>query len=75
MRRIFFGIVALGAGIAALHFTSRWLQVKDSSGCMTDPRCQERVQRGGTTRDDRRTAIGLFVLAGVCVWLASGKDH
>jgi hypothetical protein len=75
MRRIFFGLVALGAGVGALHFTGRWLQVRDSSGCFGDANCQRRVQRGGDTRNDRQLAIGLFVLTGLSVWIAAGREH
>lgn len=74
MRRIFFGVVGIGAGLAAIHFAGRFLQVRESSGCYGDPRCMQMVQRGGETRSDRQYAIGLFVLAGVCIWMAAGKD-
>ncbi|MBS2031937.1 MAG: hypothetical protein JST54_28830 [Deltaproteobacteria bacterium] len=75
MRRIFFGMCALGSGLAALHFTSRWLQLKDTSDCMGDASCEHMALRGGVTHNDRQVAIGLFVLTGICVWVASGKDH
>ena len=74
MKRIFFGLLAIGAGLGALHFTSRWLQVSDSTGCYGDNACMHRVQRGGTTRSDRQVAIGLFVLCGISVWLVAGSD-
>jgi hypothetical protein len=75
MRRLFFGLVALAAGVGALHFLSRWLQIRDSSACMTDPRCQQRVQRGGEQGSDRQKAIALFALAGISIWVSASRSH
>ena len=75
MKRIFFGLQALAAGVGCLHFLSRWLQIRDSTACFTDPRCQQRVQRGGEQRSDREKAIGLFALAGISIWVAASRGH
>lgn len=74
MRRIFFGLLAIGSGLVALHFTSKWLQIRDATGCYTDAECQHRVQRGGETHSDKQMAIGLFALAGISIWIAGGRD-
>lgn len=75
MKRVFFGLLALGAGVGALHFLGRWLQIRDSTACNGDARCQQRVQWGGESRRDREKTIGLFLLAGFAVWQAGGRDH
>ena len=75
MKRLFFGLLALASGLGALHFLSRWLQISDSTACYGDPRCQHQVQRGGQTRGDREKSIGLFVLAGVFIWVAGSRGH
>lgn len=75
MKRLVYGLLALASGVCAVHFLGRWLQLRDTTACYGDPRCQQRVQWGGQTRGDREKTIALFGLCGVFVWLAASRDH
>ena len=74
MKRIVFGALGIVSGLYAAHFLSRWLQVRNATGCYGNNACLQALQRGDT-KGDREKTIALFLLAGVLIYSASSSEH
>lgn len=74
MKRAFFGLLALGSGLATLHFGVKFLRVGDTQGCYGNSQCLHEMQMGAEPRL-RTITIALFALTAFCVWQAASHDH
>jgi hypothetical protein len=75
MKRIFYGLLGLACGVMAVHYFSRWQQIRETSSCLGNNSCISLTQHGGDTKSDRTRTIALFGLAAFFVWMASSHTH